>query len=380
MDEENIIPAPSASEPAGKQNFFLEYRNLIVVGGLVVTVAVVFLMSMLFSSRQIAIGKPDKTVSIKAGDTYTITWGSKGVSSIGIVLFNGNTLQWIAKGVAANKGKYDWTVIDNQPSGSNYRLAVFQYPWRNGNAISYTQSAIQIVGPQFISCNDLAVKAEWPYVPGDYPNAKRLFISDGQWTGNLGGIEGADAKCQQEADNKKIEGKFIAFLGTDTVAAKDRLAANGVFVLTTNSQVMPDGQTCYRLVGRDADSLLNKAILAGDQISVELDNDFARQSSGVWYGRRTAASKADCLELTGMGVSSAFSSTYTCQNWTKGDGQVYQGTIPPDADLPKCYDQQGNSVFANYLAGNASATATDDKLVVVGSLCSRYNHLLCVEQ
>ena len=56
MDEENIIPAPSASEPAGKQNFFLEYRNLIVVGGLVVTVAVVFLMSMLFSSRHIAIG------------------------------------------------------------------------------------------------------------------------------------------------------------------------------------------------------------------------------------------------------------------------------------------------------------------------------------
>lgn len=383
MEEDIIIPAPAPEETINKQSFFKEYRSLLIIAGLIITIAVVFIINSATSTKTIVIGKPNQTITLKAGETYTITWGAKGVTSVGIVLFSGNkgtNAQWIAKGVAAAKGKYDWVVAENQPSGSDYRLAVFEYPWKKGNAIAYTDTAIQIIGPQYISCNDLAVQNEWPYLPGNYPGLKRVFITQGSWTGNLSGIEGADTKCQQEADAKKLDGKFIAFLGTDTISAKEKIQEPAVFALANNSQVMPDGQVCYRLLGRNVDSLLNKTLLAADQISIVLDSEFAKSMNGVWIGRRTPGSSTQCLQLGGLGAVTAFSGTYTCQNWTKSDGQVYQGAIPPDADLPKCYDKQGNSAFANYIAANAIIFSNDNSLIVSGTPCNRYNRLLCVEQ
>jgi len=383
MEEDIIIPAPAPEETINKQSFFKEYRSLLIIAGLIITVAIVFIISSTTSTKQIVIGQPNQTITVKAGETYTITWGAKGVTSIGIVLFDGSkgsNAQWIAKGIAATKGKYDWVVAENQQSGSDYRLAVFEYPWKKGNAIAYTTAAIQIIGPQYISCNDLAVQSEWPYLPGNYPGLKRAFITRGNWTGNLGGIEGADAKCQQEADSRKLDGKFIAFLGTDTVSAKERIQGTAIFASVDNSMVMPDGQTCYRLLGRDVDSLLNKFLLSANQVSITLESEFAKSMNGVWIGRRTPTAPSVCLQLSGMGAAAAFSGTHTCQNWVKSDGQVYQGTIPPDADLPRCYDKQGNSAFANYVAANAIGFSTDNSLVVSGTPCNRYNRLFCVEQ
>ena len=380
MDEDNIIPAPTAAQELNKQTFFSEYRNLIVLGGLVLTVAVIFLANMAFSSKALTIGKPAKAISLKAGDTYTITWGAKGVTSIGIVLFNGDTPQWVAKGVAASKGKYDWTVLENQDSSSNYRLAVFEYPWKKGNVITYTKDAIEIVGPKYVSCNDLAVQNEWPYVPADYPNLKRVFITESQWSGNLGGLDGADAKCQQQADSDGYKGKFVAFLGTDKTAAKDRMASNSLFALAKSAAKTPEGQDCYRLLARDVDSLLNKALLASNVMAAELDSEFAHLMANVWYGRRTSSTKTECLPLSGVGTVNSFSGTFTCQDWTTSQGQVYEGTIPPDADLPRCYNSQGSSVLANYMAANAATLSTDGSLLVAGIPCNRYNHLICVEQ
>jgi hypothetical protein len=379
MDEENSIPA-SAAESLTKQTFFSEYRNLIVAAGLLITISLVFLINALVSGKQIVIAKPDKAITLKAGETYTIVWASKGIASVGIALFNDEQGQWIAKGVSPKKGKYEWTVLQNQKSGSNYRLVVFEYPWKKGNVITYTKEAIQIIGPQFVSCSGLSVSSEWPFLPGNYPNLKRIFFTESEWNGNLGGLDGADAKCQAQADSKGYKGKFIAFLGTDKTSAKERVAQNSIFVLAYSAASLPEGQNCYRLVGRDADLLLNKAILASNLINVELDNDFARLANGVWYGRRTPSSKTECLALAGMGATGAFSGTFTCADWTQGKGQIYQGTVPPDADLVRCYDQQGKTAFANYFAANAGVLSIDGALIVVGSPCDRYNRLLCIEQ
>lgn len=43
-----------------------------------------------------------------------------------------------------------------------------------------------------------------------------VFVTNGTWNGNLGGIAGADAKCQAEATNKGLVGTFKAWISTDT--------------------------------------------------------------------------------------------------------------------------------------------------------------------
>jgi hypothetical protein len=53
--------------------------------------------------------------------------------------------------------------------------------------------------------------------------AKRVFVSSETYTGDLGGLDGADAKCQALADAAHLGGTFKAWLSTSTVDAADRL-------------------------------------------------------------------------------------------------------------------------------------------------------------
>lgn len=48
-----------------------------------------------------------------------------------------------------------------------------------------------------------------------YRAAKFMFATLGAYDGNLGGLSGADAKCQQEADNAGLPGTYKAWLSTD---------------------------------------------------------------------------------------------------------------------------------------------------------------------
>jgi hypothetical protein len=55
------------------------------------------------------------------------------------------------------------------------------------------------------------------------PTTSTVFITNGTWTGKLGGLAGADLKCQGEAVGAGLSGKYVAFLSTTTVNAKDRI-------------------------------------------------------------------------------------------------------------------------------------------------------------
>ena len=43
---------------------------------------------------------------------------------------------------------------------------------------------------------------------------KLIFVTNGTWTGNLGGLAGADAKCNTEANSRRFSGTFQALLGS----------------------------------------------------------------------------------------------------------------------------------------------------------------------
>jgi len=65
---------------------------------------------------------------------------------------------------------------------------------------------------------------------------KLVFISSAVYTGNLGGLAGADVKCQTLADAARLCGTFKAWLSDDTDNAADRLTH------ATGNYVLPDGQ------------------------------------------------------------------------------------------------------------------------------------------
>jgi hypothetical protein len=66
----------------------------------------------------------------------------------------------------------------------------------------------------------------------DCPPANRLFVTSTTYTGNLGGLVGADARCNERARAAGLEGKFIAMLSTSRVAAFSRLDGSRGWVRT----------------------------------------------------------------------------------------------------------------------------------------------------
>jgi hypothetical protein len=86
-----------------------------------------------------------------------------------------------------------------------------------------------------------------------------------------------------------------------------------------------------------------------------------------------------CLPI-GQGLVGAFSGTYNCQNWATEKRQVYSGTIPDGADLPKCYDLEGKNVFANYFGASTGSVDNSGTYVVTSNMCDTSHHLICIEQ
>jgi len=56
----------------------------------------------------------------------------------------------------------------------------------------------------------------------------RVFVTSSSWNGNLGGLSGAGAKCQQAADAAGLGGTWVAWLSDSTYDAKDRIPDTNV--------------------------------------------------------------------------------------------------------------------------------------------------------
>jgi hypothetical protein len=64
--------------------------------------------------------------------------------------------------------------------------------------------------------------------PDAPPPRKRIFVTtSGAFTGNLGGLAGADRRCQEAADAAGTGGQFQAYLSVPGASAVDRLAGAG---------------------------------------------------------------------------------------------------------------------------------------------------------
>lgn len=68
---------------------------------------------------------------------------------------------------------------------------------------------------------------------------KRMFITSTQYNGNLGGLSGADAKCQARANAGGLGGSWKAWLSDDTTSASSRMIPNnGPYKLARNGWII----------------------------------------------------------------------------------------------------------------------------------------------
>jgi hypothetical protein len=365
--------------PEEEQPTFKKYRMLIIAGVVILIVTLVIASSAFMMRTSLTVTPDKKPISIKAGESYTIRWTSSKIDRVGIALFSNDKAVWIAKDLPARQGAYQWKTFIYQKPGNDFRVAVFEYPWKEGNAVSYLSQPIEIIGPKYSSCDDFSVQREWPYLANNYDGAKKVFITKAAWSGDLGGLEGADKKCADEAVKKNLSGKFIAFLGDDTVSAKERLAVKGVFIDADSVAELSEGTTCHRLIAETSEKLVEKFTLDGNVAKIELDPDFLKLFAKIWTGRLTSNLKKECLSVESVGTDS-YTFTSSCQNWSQSKDRVYQGNVPDYVGLERCYNDAGKSVPANYVGAYASSVAASGQTGVSAKTCNSSNHLFCVEQ
>lgn len=129
---------------------------------------------------------------------------------------------------------------------------------------------------------------------------KLLFLSSATYTGNLGGLAGADAKCQSLANaTPALGGKtFKAWLSNSVISARDRL---------THATVP------YKLVG-GATVANNWSDLVDGTLAVTPNIDEGRHSIGTV--EQTGAGTFVWTNSYANGAIQTTNLPDTCQNWT----------------------------------------------------------------
>ncbi len=125
--------------------------------------------------------------------------------------------------------------------------------------------------------------------------SKRVFISSASYNGNLGGLTGADSKCQQLADSRSLGGTWKAWLSSSTVSTASRLTHNnGQYKLLNNTVIannwndLTDGTILGQIATTEANnSLTNKKVWTNTKIdggiyaSNRSCSNWASSSSGI---------------------------------------------------------------------------------------------------
>ncbi len=176
---------------------------IIAAAFLVVFVFILYLF-FFFGAKSIKILAPNGGEELEIGKTYKISWTAKGIDKVGIALYSGKETSWIAKDIPASAGSYEWQIYPGQGYGGNFWIAVFEYPWGPKNSIDYVNSPFAITYAASDSCDSVSIQNEWLFLPGDFQNIRKVFITEGDYDGNLGGLDKVDGVCQKEAENLKL--------------------------------------------------------------------------------------------------------------------------------------------------------------------------------
>jgi hypothetical protein len=177
--------------------------------------------------------------------------------------------------------------------------------------------------------------------------AKVVFITSITFIGVLGGLDGADFKCQELASQAKLSGTFKAWLSSTTLSAAARLThSTGPYVLVNGTQVAADwaGLTSGTLL-RSIDRNEMGGAAPTSNVLCSSTNVPAAWTSTAADGTLATTVGATCADWTTSGPSNGALlgvASQTGSAWTDGCGDqtpVGTSTICAGAAALYCIEQ-----------------------------------------
>jgi len=179
---------------------------------------------------------------------------------------------------------------------------------------------------------------------------KRTFITHSQYSGNLGGIAGADSICQKTADQAGLGGTWKSFLGdgSPVASAYDRMSANGKYCSLDRSSLMIQGRTFH---GAYLIDITGFALNGGRYDDAKFLPQIPQDEITYWFG----------------------GSDYNCSKWTNEDARVANST---PGTMPQSWGRDSELSYAHEVwkwfqlqDGGAGA-----------DICTTKKRLVCFEQ
>lgn len=177
------------------------------------------------------------------------------------------TTNWTTAVTPINSGSYIQTRMTSSASGNTQFNAVITV-----GSVSDTWS-VRTIGP------------------------KRVFVSSQTYQGDLGGLIGADSKCQVLADAVNLGSTFKAWLSDSTTSAASRFNQSALNYVMMNGTTIANGWS--DLTDNTIDNVLNRD-----------ETNTVRSSMPVWTNTTTS------------GGVMATNSSYNCDNWTSNSSGV----------------------------------------------------------
>ena len=136
---------------------------------------------------------------------------------------------------------------------------------------------------------------------------KRTFITSNKYSGDLGGLAGADAFCQKGASDAGLGGNWLAYLSTSTVNAMDRFPEK-----TRWTYAGPDH------LGLTWEIFKSKKEMAyGPRRSVSLTANGESRLGLVWSGTRNGTGKVAIGTHPDQSIM-----PLTCNDWTTNESDL----------------------------------------------------------
>jgi hypothetical protein len=158
---------------------------------------------------------------------------------------------------------------------------------------------------------------------------KRIFVTSSTFSGDLGGLAGADEKCQTHAQAANFEGTFKAWLSDSQTDAIDRIKDTGPWYRVDEVTVVFN----------------NKTNLTTTPVNSVLTNEHGSESGEKWVATGTqlggTKSELHCANWTSSAstIGTDYQSglygcvTVTDDAWTQGGssgyGKICSGSFPP---------------------------------------------------
>lgn len=198
---------------------------------------------------------------------------------------------WSAKTSLKGNGVYDIEILGRDIAGNVGRTTT---------VFAYNSSATPTSTPIITPTPSSTPVPTFTLTPTPASSVKRVFITSENYDGNLGGLSGADAKCQTRADAVSLGGTWRAWLSDSTASARSRLTQNaGPYKMLNGT-----------LVANNLSDLTDGNIIAPISIT-EFNTVLA---ADAW------------TNTTGAGIFMTHDVMEICQDWTSISGWGWQGT------------------------------------------------------